>query len=362
MDLSVFLNGLKRLFCRIFRKHFRFAKFTRVAMHCNRFRLSEKVGVDYYSLLKEINRSIHAVEAPPKALKSKFVDLGGSNNLGMITQYSKITSVPFYTTKLEPTYLAERELAFLEWQGNYLDQKKYVAPRLICNQRIFESEYSALTMEYLYTPNVYETDAILSLYKKLGELTSNLCQIKGAACDSGKPNFPLKAETKITRIIKYVVTQLHEPSAYIYIEKYLHNRKNVLDVKPGSYKELLSFVKNSKKLVENFDYDRNYGLFHGDFKQTNIMSNHAGELRVIDLQYYNYGARLWDMAFYCSKEDASFGELFNLYIRPLKVSTEEAHIFVLLFVIASLLHVRKSTVKKILHMKVLPAIQSLDGE
>ena len=307
----------------------------------------------------KVEADIQQFQSTTQYIDTQYVDMGGANNLGMLQHYSNQSNEPYYTTKLESCYLAERELAFLEWQKHSLENSEVIAPQLICCHPIADSAICALTMECLFQPKKYESEAIVELYQRMGQLTSKVSKLKGAKECEGVLQFEMEAKTKITRTIRYIVTKMHLPEAYEQAQIFMDKRQPEFVSWPVEFEKIKGFFSESSFLTDEFDLAKHYGLLHGDFKKANILCDHSGQLRVIDLQYYNYGARLWDLAFFCSKEKVNYGKAYNNFIRPLKLDESEIRIFVMLYVLATLLHVKKSNVKKKLHKNVLPALQSV---
>ena len=102
-----------------------------------------------------------------------------------------------------------------------------------------------------------------------------------------------------------------------------------------------------------------YGLVHGDFKKENIMTDEEGNFKVIDLQYFTYGIRVWDLAFYYSKESRGFTELYPKLLQSFSWRKIERDTFIFFYLVASALHVKKKNIQKIASLKLEPAIKCL---
>ncbi|MEA1988425.1 MAG: phosphotransferase [Pseudomonadota bacterium] len=348
--------------CRFVHQYLKFTKRWLLKDACNKLRLQKETGFDYISLVNKVETGIQKAQPILKEIDTKYIDMGGANNLGMLQHFSCTSKTLFYITKLEACHLADRELAFLEWQQHSLEMAERIAPELVCCQRIADSGVCALTMRHLFQSKKYEPEAIIDLYQRMGLLTVKLSELKGARRKGGLLQFELEAKTKITRIIKYIVTQMHLPEAYIQAQQFMDQRKQEFIARPAEFKKIKQFLSDSSYLINDFDFKKHYGLLHGDFKKSNILSDDNGQLRVIDLQYYNYGARLWDMAFFCSKEKDVFEKTFTKLIQPLDLDAVESRIFLFFYILAVLLHVKKSSLNKLLFLKVLPAIHVLNGQ
>ena len=303
---------------------------------------------------------VDMLEATKKLFQTDIKFYKGVNNLFFLNH--RYEGKIKFVTKLESCHLAERELAFLEWQKSSLNRFEFIAPELVCCKRVGDSDICALSMECLIEPTSYSPAAIVELYHRIGGLTSELSSFTKAENKDGMFLFDMLANTKITRTIKYIVTKMHLPEAYAQALEFMDKRQAVFLSRLGDFQRVKQFISDSACLTNEFDVEQHYGLLHGDFKKANILSDESGKLKVIDLQYYNYGARLWDMAFLCSKEKEKYEETFTKFIEPLNLDDVELKIFVFLYVLASLLHVKKSNLSKLLFMKVFPAISSVDTQ
>jgi thiamine kinase-like enzyme len=93
---------------------------------------------------------------------------------------------------------------------------------------------------------------------------------------------------------------------------------------------------------------------HGDFKPQNILTDNDG-YKVIDCQYYTYGIRLWDLAFLYSKDVNGFSRIINhIDAHDLR---DEKLLLVFFYLIASLMSVKQKRAKKIIEMKIIPAVE-----
>lgn len=345
--------------CRFIHTYLRFIKRRLLPNTCKKQWLEKHTGLVYRDSVKLIEQKVKGSQKTTCEFDTRFVDMGGANNLGMLCHHLIGDVEPLFATKLESCRLAEREYFFLKWQQETQIEEEWVAADIVCCTHLGSSDICGLTMEYLHTPKVHDDQGVIDLYRRMGKLTKYLSSMPNAIQHENLIEIPLEANTKITRTIKYIVTQLHHPDAYQVAKEFMEKRKSVFSGWEREYQKIVQFISDSAFLSEDFNFDQHYGLLHGDFKKDNILSDCKGRLKVIDLQYYSYGARLWDMAFLCSKEKEWFGGIHNKFIRPLALSPTEYRIFVLLFVLADLLHVRKSNVKRKLTMHVLPALSSV---
>lgn len=352
---------MQAMLCRFIKRHLTFLRKWFLNKTCKKLRLSRKAGVSYPELLEQVESAIFKSQSELATLKSEYVDMGGANNLGMLLHRSPLSKQPFYTTKLESCILAQRELHFLNWQKKQLSRVDFIAPNLVSYEHAGDLGVCALSMEYLSIPNAYEPNEVVKLYHKLGALPAETLKSSSNRPESDLFYLGLEPKTKITRTLCFIVTKVHTNEGYLKALRFLEIRRDAFNDRPREFQRIYRFVESCSRLANDFEIDKYYGLVHGDFKKSNILSDEHGQLKVIDLQYYCYGARLWDLAFFCSKEKW-FSEAFNRFVRPLELDNDELHLFVMFYILAALLHVKKSNVNKKLKMQVLPAIHHIVNE
>ena len=293
-----------------------------------------------------------------RKVESQITFYGGFNNLFFVQHF--LDGKLKFITKVAPTKLTLRERSFFDWQQKNISSVDCIAPNMLLYKELKVGSMSSLTMECLSLPKEYRPDAIIELYNRMGRLSESLPTFPGVKKVGNILQFEFEAKTKITSIIKYIVTQLHDPQAYIAAADFMDARSDIFESRKDEFEELKNFLLDSQFIKHKLDFEKHYGFLHGDFKRSNILSDTDDDLKVIDMQYYNYGARLWDMAFYCSKEKDGFEESYMKFILPLELDEIELRIFVFFYILAALLHVKKSNLKKMLCLKAFPAIESLN--
>ena len=332
-----------------------FSKKGWMARGCYQRQLFKETGENVLGLSGMIAKAVNESESQLAFYKPTYQMMGGANNLGMLIH--NCSNGFSYLSKIESCPLANREFVFLKWQKNNLSPKDYIAPDFLGCFKIPETHYCVLTMELLSVPKVYSVERVIELYQRMNSLTPFIVECGGVSKADGLFHFELEANTKITMVIQKIVSKLHHQSGYENLKLYLSERSAVFEERVDDYQSILNFFAESSSLTNTFDIDKHYGFLHGDFKKSNILSSENGELRIIDLQYYQYGCRLWDMAFFISKEKDGFLKSYFKFIKPLNLDLEQHRLFVVLYIVAVLLHVKKSNLSKILKNNVRPAIE-----
>jgi len=84
------------------------------------------------------------------------------------------------------------------------------------------------------------------------------------------------------------------------------------------------------------------------------MRDETGVLKVIDLQYYTCGRRVWDLSFYYSKSSESFNDIAEVVLPTLKCLADQKA-FTLFYLVASALSVKKKRYAQVRNSKLKDA-------
>lgn len=314
----------------------------------------EQTSVSIKDFIVDLNNELN--QKLNLSLTSELVFLGGFNNLFFIEHREK--NQIKYISKIGVNHLLERENIFFEWQQ--VVESSAITPKKIDFRQINNSLLSCLTMSYMTVCKEIKPTSLLVLYKLLGQQSMFLSTLKNAEKNKFGYQFERFGDTKILMLLNEFVTQLHLPSSFQYIKSYLFERKNLF----SDYPDVLIQIN---RLVCQVDHHRQindvtlyYGLIHGDFKKGNFVQDDRGDLKVIDLQYYQYGARLWDLAFFCSKEKMDFTQIKEKIVLPLNISNFEKELFSLFYIVALLLHAKKNSIGSLTVQKILPALNLIN--
>lgn len=284
---------------------------------------------------------------------TKFQDLGGVNNHGMMLHFSQGSDELVAVTKIEEYELADREHRFLDWQKEYHGNNLAASP--IAVFPIENTGFSCFISSPLEHQNSFSYEKAEQLFILMGRNKSRLNYLSK---DGNKDNLPREIEptTKIKSMLANVVSRFDSEETKVFIKDFLDARKVYFETTDIKFNEVCSVLDDAYRSICFLDLALYSGLVHGDFKKQNIL-NFEGDYRLIDLQYYTFGLRLWDLAFLYSKDDAGFQAVLNrIDCLP---SEDEKKIVVYLYVLASLINIKKKRSKKVILNNVASAVEYL---
>ncbi|WP_172959723.1 phosphotransferase [Thiomicrorhabdus aquaedulcis] len=287
---------------------------------------------------------------------SRFEDLGGANNLGFLlhrTELKKLT----WVTKFAYSEEIAREDYFLQWhQKNVLTQHA-IAPVLKVIGVLGDSNVRFMTMEALNSPNKISFAEIVELYVKLqsvGELF-----IRQHHNANGFPK--MTGGSRIRDLLLTLICQFGTPSSQQYIQVFFDQRKKI---NPLHSKEIEVIQEKVEKYLVQFGKldESMIGLVHGDYKAANMMRDNYGNLKLVDFQYYQVGVRVWDLAFFMSKQKKHFDIIYYELKSLTSFSVEENRLLILCFILAAMLHLTPSTFKYKYKFHISPALNKLQRD
>jgi len=287
-------------------------------------------------------------------IESRYDDLGGMNNIGMFTHKLKNHKNIFAISKLQKTAAAKREYTFQCWQKDNLDNMLAAKAFLLGSFR--SKHYSWVTSEALHIPKSFSDSEIRSLFDRLNVPVEKLTKLSiDGRLESLRT--ALEDNTKIKSILVNLVCQLETEDAKQFTIKFFQERKMLLEYSSGLYNNINELIHTYFSHIFEEDISFMYGLIHGDFKKQNILADKQNNLKVIDLQYFTYGVRIWDLAFYYSKDKREFSVVYSLLLRSFTWTKIEKETFIIFYLIASSLHLKMKKAKDTSHLKLEPAIR-----
>ena len=294
-------------------------------------------------LLKKVNKNVY----------TKFRDLGGANNHGMLLHYSTITNELVAISKIEEQVLAEREHRFLTWQENY--RENVLAATSYGISSIADKTYACLISSVLNHPQDFSYIKAECLFKRMGESPELVSSLSLDGCKEHLAH-EITSSTKIKSILTNVVSKFQKAGTEDYISKFLLDRKILYSSNELLLNQLHDLMLRVYGILSTRDLSDYEGLVHGDYKAQNILED-KGRYKVIDCQYYTYGIRLWDLAFLYSKEAGGFEKIKDrIYAHSLP---DEKLLLLFFYILASLISVKKKRAKKVLEYKIIPAVNYL---
>jgi hypothetical protein len=313
--------------------------------------LEKLIGTDLRSIIKSCESIL--LEETGELVYTKFRDLGGANNHGMLLHYSIATNKPVALSKVEEHVLAEREYRFLAWQNKYRKSELAAIPLGII--QIENTAYSCFISSILDKPKTFSYSQAEFLFQRIGEQPELLSHL---ALDGCKEHLirELDSSTRIKSILVNLVSNFKTKDAERFYKEFLLDRKVIFSNNKSFYINLKAAMDDTYCVLKECDLKIYEGLVHGDFKQQNIL-NDFNQYKVIDCQYYTYGIRLWDLAFLYSKDERGF-EYIRTNISKF-LSLNERLLLVFFYLLAGLINVKKKKINKVIIKKTSPALEYL---
>jgi hypothetical protein len=304
------------------------------------------VGADLMSLINSCESII--LSNTGDQVYTKFRDLGGVNNLGMLIHYSIIHNKAVAISKIEENSLAEREYRFLVWQERYRKCALSAVPIGVAKIQ----DYTCFISSVLAQPQSFSYSLAERLFQTMGQDSELLSHLALNGSKEGLSD-EIDDSTKIKSILVNIVSQFNTENSGIFYKTFLLERESLFFTNPVMFSKLTSVMSDLYDYLVTRDLKSYEGLVHGDFKPQNILQD--GEVyKAIDCQYYTYGIRLWDLAFLYSKDEGGFDKV-KFRIDTLKKIDEK--LFVLFFyLLASLINVKKKRARTTINNKLIPAL------
>ncbi len=306
------------------------------------------------SVLPSLRSQIQQVSPEVEAMTSVYCMLGGANNAGFVWHYGGLNGRQEWLTKLAPPVLLDRERFFLERVCQQASGAELV-PRLISHGTLADTSLAQLTTERLSPGKVTLGDA-LRLYQKMGELGNSVFGQPGAGAGTDYP--PLNDGTPIRDMMVHWVKQPQSESSRTFLRGFFDQLKQRCPENIASIDEvqakLLAFLQSAPPLDASA-----FGLIHGDFKPANILFDAQGQPKLIDCQYFEYGLRQWDLAFFLSKQKKPLGHFMESVAQTLNWSEQERMWLAICYVLAVCLRLNKSNFDKQWKRYLFPALKCL---
>lgn len=303
-------------------------------------KIENRDGISISEFMRDVQGRLNENYPELRIKKSRFVNLGGFNNSGMIFHSDEEGVRAF--TKLQPKALAEREWRFQHWQ--YTELNNSIAVRPFLHDNVMGSDLGWVSTEVLNPAKVIEDSELLDLYRRLNVSTDSLGQLSLVG-NGIRLSEELVPDTKIKSLLLHLVSGVGNRDDIDALKEFFNLR---CDLFRGVI-SLEEFLAIAHDVYNDTELDK--GLVHGDFKPQNIMRDNNGLLKVIDLQYYTYGRRIWDLSFYYSKSARSFHEIIKNASLDFS-SPSEKQAFTFYYLVASALNVKRKRYNKIRKSKL----------
>jgi hypothetical protein len=314
-------------------------------------KFESKSGIDLQSLITACEEIVF--NQTGKKVYTKFRDLGGANNYGMLMHYFENNNA-VAISKIEENILAEREYRFLKWQKDYRDNSLSAEPFGLTP--VLGTKYSCFISSVLEHPKQFSYTKAECLFDNLGQHPDLLSKLALSKIKKDLKD-ELDDSTKIKSILVHLVSKFGTINSEKFYKRFLLDRENIFSNDHDAFINIKSLMDEVFSKLKNCDLEHYEGLVHGDFKSQNILEDDAA-YKVIDCQYYTYGIRFWDLAFLYSKDSGGFKNI-KIYLEKL-LSFEEKSLMLFFYVIASLINVKKKRASAVMKNKISPAAEYIN--
>jgi hypothetical protein len=307
------------------------------------------------SLVKIIDIVECALETQGKtSFESRLEDLGGANNLGFLVHRSEPQMKPLWVTKFAYADMVVREEYFLQWHQANIIESQAIAPALKGIGSLGDSNIEFMTVETLYPPGKIGLADAVALYAKMQAVGELFVSQHG-----GENPFPqMTGGSRIRDLLLSFVCQIGKPASRYYVQDFFEQRRQV---NPQHRREIDAVEETVSQFLDTVGRpdDSMLGLIHGDFKAANMMRDAHGNLKLVDFQYYQIGVRVWDLAFFMSKQKRSFDDIFSELHSHRDFSDKERSLLLCCYVLAVMLHLAPSNFKYKYRHHLQPAADEL---
>lgn len=294
-------------------------------------------------------------------LTTHYKMLGGSNNLGFLSHewpsQALLQTLPqtkcCWITKFALNEMLKRESFFLQWHQINVATKKQFAPEWLTAGKLGESNVSFIVTERL-------TPIKSPSFKQVAELY-RACKAGGGIFQTTKTLPLLESGSRIRDVLLHLVSQFDSPEAKVFLGQYFGERKGLLLAYQTEIEQIQKTLDKAFLVIGTIKQE-SLGFVHGDFKASNMMLCNEKRLKLIDFQYWCYGVRVWDIAFFLSKQKMSFDQTVPVFMHFLTLSEQEKKLLVFFYTMAVLLHPKPKQFKWQFKNQLLPALTVLNNE
>ena len=320
--------------------------------HISKIELESEYALN--QIIEIIQKQLQAVLRPTSNIVTEYRFLGGANNLGFILMTYEHTHRILWVAKIASKDLIAREMLFIKWHQETINSRDAFAPQYLTSGSIPETSIEFLVTEKLTPAKRITLDSTFNLYKSAAK-ANEFIKTQFETNES----MSLKAGSRIRDFLLNLVIQFKTCESKTFLNTFFAERKRLLP----QFVDDLSSVENKINLIYrkiNSEDPSLWGFVHGDFKKANMMEDSDGNLKLIDFQYNCYGVRVWDLAFYLSKDKRGF-ESSVIIVLNLLSNQNERDFLLFYYVVALLLHPNIKTFKNTLNNKIRPSLNLLNS-
>ncbi|MCF6346496.1 MAG: phosphotransferase [Thiomicrorhabdus sp.] len=310
--------------------------------------LQKKSHLSLKEIIQKIDAEISSKIPHSSGLTTKYEQLGGANNFGFLRHALMPETNCSWVTKFALSEMLTRERFLLQWHQKQVLPQMQFAPKWLTSGVLGDSNISFMVTECLTSVKSPSFQQVTELYSR--------SQQGGEVFQNPEAVPVLEPGSRIRDILVNLVCQFDSPKAKTFLDHYFLERKKQLPLFQAQMdwiEEALSKIRLNIGTVEK----ESLGFVHGDFKPSNMMLSRKGNLKLIDFQYWCYGIRVWDLAFFLSKQKKGFEQTVLVLITLLELSEQEKKLLIFHYVIAVLLHPKSKQFKWQFTHQILPALK-----
>lgn len=279
-------------------------------------------------------------------MRSDYILLAGSNNYGFFIHNCPSSREQLITKIADQTHII-RECKFLQWHSQNVNLENSFAPKYFASGIVNSATDIGFVTSKRHQPVTSPSNrAVIDLYYR--------SQNGMAFFEQKQATSNISPGTVIKDMLIYFVCNTDYKASQDYLNKFLDVRSEKLKINRSEFSWLQSSLLQLYPRVFNKDNSDAIGFIHGDFKPSNMLQDENKRLLLIDFQYYAFGLKEWDLAFYLSKKKLSFNKSID-FIKAFKEKAEQQR-FIFLYVLAVLLHPKPQKFAHQYQQNLKPAI------
>ena len=311
-----------------------------------------------------INGVKQSIDKDPSAIVSRYVFMGGKNNLGSIEHvqaHPKPTKI--YLTKIVDAKKKREQLFYTKACEEY-PQLKSISPKLISIVQFKHTSFITTEKIIGQKPDKSHLDVVVRGIKK------NVSTIKfreGMNDFLNIPNYRLNLKKKRSQSVLHFFSGIHKEATNKRLFMLLKKQLDSTKYSP----EIFSLIQRLEHIIMDLElYNKvkpmeHYAFLHGDFGPHNILiEDSTNNPYLLDWNSYTTGPIYFDMANLFVKFNLSFQEIDSLCSKLLNADNEMDNIDKILFFYALLIIWFQSSGRKKLDKAyskcLLPAIECLE--
>lgn len=268
-------------------------------------------GQTLKSFIAEIEKKVFPGRSK---IRSKYIFLGGKNNLGMIEhRLEEEQGVRFFLTKVMEGK-QNREEFFYDALLTRFPQLQKITPKIIEVQQW--DRLQLVTMEKVEAEPLKKKE-ITEIIEKIYKITASVKYFEGLREVILEPNYGLSLKNKKSQGISSFFSRIHNREVNERLFELIHKRLGKEKYDPETKQLFTELEERIFKYseFEKVDPNRDYSFLHGDLGKHNILVDRNSKIPcVLDWNSYKIGPKWYDAANVMAKGKLSIDEIINSFI------------------------------------------------